>query len=610
LSGTNLSGALVQVDGVTISPTSNTDTSIVFTMPAGSAGTTASIVITNNLGSYTLNNAFFRIPAPLLTSASPTTTSAAGGAVMELQGQYFSGSTQVNVNGQSVAFTLLSETRITFSSPAGTPGTTASVTVTSPAGTSNPLAAFYFNPLPTITGLSVTSSPLAGGANVTLLGSGFATAATVSFGSIPTVSFTILSDSQIQFAVPSSNSAGVVAVGVVTANGSVSLQSAFTYLPAPTLFTNSPSLVTTLGGSIVALTGTGLASTQRVFVGTQTVSFAVVSDTVLRLSTSATAAGSYNVGIQTPGGTATLSQALTFTSSSIAPVITSITPTSGSVAGGYLITILGRFFSGSYSAAVVVTINGVTASGVTVLDDGTLTFTAPAGVVGNSLDVVVTTGGGSASLIGAFSYLGNQTGSARNDSAITSPMIFSISSRVFVSATKSLTISGVNLANVSELHVGGMVASIYANTDSTVSFVLPKLATGTWNLVLVNSLGSLTYLGAITVVAEPEVPTKKPGKLLAWRFLPSFKADSKALGDSQRQVIINLAKQFKNSRVAICWAYNPRSASIKNSSTIGSARAKLVCDALAKELGVRVSVRMRSAPSTSHINKVAVQFWK
>jgi hypothetical protein len=274
-----------------------------------------------------------------------------------------------------------------------------------------------------------------------------------------------------------------------------------------------------------------------------------------------------------------------------------------------MITILGRFFSGSYSAALTVAINGVTASGVSVLDDGTVTLIAPAGVVGNFLDVVVTTGGGSASLIGAFSYLGNQTGSARNDSTPTSPMIFSISSRVVVSTTKSLTISGVNLANVSELHVGGIAVSISANTDSTVNFVLPKLAIGTWNLVLVNSLGSLTYLRAITVIAESELPLKRPGMLVAWRFLPSFKANLKALSNTQHQAIINLAKQFENSRAAICWGYTSKYAT-NQANAASSARAKMVCDALASKLGVNVSVRLRNAPSASHINKVAIQFWK
>jgi hypothetical protein len=260
--------------------------------------------------------------------------------------------------------------------------------------------------------------------------------------------------------------------------------------------------------------------------------------------------------------------------------------------------------------SVTVAINGITVSGVTVVDDNTLTFTAPAASAGNSLDVVVTTGGGSATLVGAFSYLPQQTSSTQSIPVHTPPWIWSISSRVVTPSTQSLTISGGNLGSISELRIGGIAVSISANTDTTVSFVLPKLAVGTWNLFLLNSLGSLTYLRAITVVAEPDVPITKPGQLMAWRFLPSFKANSKALSAVHRQSIGKLAKQFETSRTAICWAYNPRIASTKNTAAISSARAKLVCEALAKELGVRVSVRMRNAPSTSHANKVAIQFWR
>jgi formylglycine-generating enzyme required for sulfatase activity len=82
------------------------------------------------------------------------------------------------------------------------------------------------------------------------------------------------------------------------------------------------------------------------------------------------------------------------------PVISSVAPGAGSIAGGTTITITGSNLLG----ASAVTVGGVAASGVTVIDASTLTAVTPAGTVG-ARDVVVTTSGGSATAAGAFTYL-------------------------------------------------------------------------------------------------------------------------------------------------------------------------------------------------------------
>ena len=82
------------------------------------------------------------------------------------------------------------------------------------------------------------------------------------------------------------------------------------------------------------------------------------------------------------------------------PTITSITPTSGSTAGGTAITITGTSLTGATS----VTVGGVAATSVVVVSSTSVTAVTPAGTVG-AKSVAVTTPSGSASLASAFTYV-------------------------------------------------------------------------------------------------------------------------------------------------------------------------------------------------------------
>jgi len=82
------------------------------------------------------------------------------------------------------------------------------------------------SPKPTITSLNPNTGPIAGGASVKILGTGFEGAVAVSFGSAP-ATFKVDSDSQISAVVPASPTAGPVSVTVKTKGGSAS--ASFTY---------------------------------------------------------------------------------------------------------------------------------------------------------------------------------------------------------------------------------------------------------------------------------------------------------------------------------------------------------------------------------------------
>jgi len=82
-------------------------------------------------------------------------------------------------------------------------------------------------PKPTIASLNPNTGPVAGGASVKILGSGFVGALTVTFGS-ESAKFNVDSDGQISAALPSSAAAGPVSVTVKTKGGSAI--ASFTYV--------------------------------------------------------------------------------------------------------------------------------------------------------------------------------------------------------------------------------------------------------------------------------------------------------------------------------------------------------------------------------------------
>lgn len=81
------------------------------------------------------------------------------------------------------------------------------------------------------------------------------------------------------------------------------------------------------------------------------------------------------------------------------PKVTSITPATGTTAGGTAVTILGQDFTG----ATVVTIGGTTLGSLVIVDDTHITGTTPAKTAG-AKDLVITTPAGTVTKTGYFTY--------------------------------------------------------------------------------------------------------------------------------------------------------------------------------------------------------------
>ncbi|MFD6356924.1 IPT/TIG domain-containing protein, partial [Nocardia tengchongensis] len=322
ITGTGFTGPITVRFGTTATTfTLDSPTQITAIAPAGSVGTVQVTVTTSAGTSNGVSYTYLAVPA--LISISPSQGTTAGGTTVTLTGSGLTGVTAVSFGGAPAAsFTVDSNTQITAVTPAGTG--IVSVTVTGPGGTSNPVVYVYVV-VPTITSISPTAGPTAGGNNVTITGTGFIGPLTVRFGSTATI-FTVNSATQITAIAPA-HTAGTVQV-TVTGSGGASNGVSYTYAAVPTLTSIAPVSGSVTGGTTVVLTGTNLIGATAVsFGGTPATSFTVNSATQITAVAPAHVAGTVQVTVTTAGGT---SNGVAYTYVAV-PTLTTVVPNLGSV---------------------------------------------------------------------------------------------------------------------------------------------------------------------------------------------------------------------------------------------------------------------------------------
>ncbi len=168
---------------------------------------------------------------------------------------------------------------------------------------------------PTVTGVTPTGGPPAGGTKVTITGTHFVASATVHFGASAGTSVTLVSATKLTAIAPS-GSPGSVDVTVTTPGGGTSKTSAkdlYAYGP-PSLASFAPSSATT--GSKVTILGTGFAAGVKVVFGTlASPSVAISSGTkIIAVVPNGAVAGAITVtNASAPSGTVTSPTAFTVT---------------------------------------------------------------------------------------------------------------------------------------------------------------------------------------------------------------------------------------------------------------------------------------------------------
>ena len=171
-----------------------------------------------------------------VSGASPATGPTSGGTVVTITGKGFQAGAAVKFGGaQSTAVTVASSTQINAMSPTASSGAV-SITVTDPDSQSASLpSGFTYSSGPAVSSVSPNLGPVIGGTTVKILGSGFQSGASVTFGGIAATSVTLASATEIQAVSPVSP-AGTVSIAVTnTDSQSAALASAFTYFHTVTL---------------------------------------------------------------------------------------------------------------------------------------------------------------------------------------------------------------------------------------------------------------------------------------------------------------------------------------------------------------------------------------
>jgi hypothetical protein len=189
------------------------------------------------------------------------------------------------------------------------------VTVTTSAGTSATSAAdlFTYYGHATITGLSPTGGPTAGGTLVIITGSSFSGASAVTFGGTAATLFTVSSATTIRAVAPA-RAAGSVDVRVTTSTGTSATSAAdlYTYYAHATIIGLSPTGGPTAGGTSVTITGTNLSGVTAVTFGGSAAAITHTTATSITVTTPAHAAGKVDVTVTTPGGRTTATAAYTY----------------------------------------------------------------------------------------------------------------------------------------------------------------------------------------------------------------------------------------------------------------------------------------------------------
>jgi IPT/TIG domain-containing protein len=364
--------------------------------PAGTG--TVDVAVTSGGGTATLPGGYRYVPAPSLSSVAPAAGPEAGGTRVTLRGSHLTDVSAMRFGDAAVGdFAVVDDSTITLTTPPG--HGTVTVYVGSPGGYGSLAGAFTYSPPPVLTGVTPASGPERGGNHVLLAGRNFTRTSDtrVFFGDREATPVNVVSSTSIDVVAPSGH--GTVGVGVDESFGSSRLANAYTYIPPPTLSSISPARGPASGGTLVTLRGANFGRADDLHVafgGSPATGVTLVDATTLTARTPA-GSGVVDVRVSNSNGDASLPGAFTYLPP---PSLDSISPPSGSVAGGTGVTLHGANFSPAESTSV--RFGASSALEVHVVASDTITCLTPPGT--GTVDVVLANSNGSATLAGAFTY--------------------------------------------------------------------------------------------------------------------------------------------------------------------------------------------------------------
>jgi hypothetical protein len=419
----------------------------------------------------------FGVEPPSVSSVSPAGGALAGGTSVDIKGSRFTGTTAVKFgSANATSFTVVSGNRITASSPAG--AGTVDVTVTTPSGTSATGPADRFTYGPNVTSVSPNRGPSSGATSVTVSGTDLAGATAVDFGATPATSFKVNSQNSITAVSPEGS--GTVDVRVVDpeATSAASAADQFSYVFPPTVVSVSPAGGPEEGGTEVTITVTGTEPNEvtAVHFGMSSASFFANNEGSIT-AFSPPGVGVVDITVTAFGGTSLTSFADQFRYVP-PPTVTSVSPATGSSSGGTSVTITGT----NLDEPSAVSFGAADASSVLVNSENSITATAPAGTPGATVDVTVTTLGGTTATSAAdqFRYLQN------------APLLVSqvSPSTGGLSGATTVAITGSAFVGATAVHFGSTSATSFTVTAQHKIKAIAPAGTGTVDVTVTTPEGT------------------------------------------------------------------------------------------------------------------------
>jgi hypothetical protein len=520
-------------------------TQITATTPAGSAG---AVTVTVTVGGQTgsLANAFtYASPTspPTVSGVSPNSGSTGGGTAVTIAGTNFAAGAAVTFGGTAATnVAVVSGTEITAMTPAGS-AEAVTVTVTNPGAQSGSLANGFTYVVVATTAITYvqgnfgtpqtaestvkvayTVAQVAGDLNVLVVGwndsTAVVSAVTDSSGNTytravgPTVQSGYASQSIYYAKNIASAAAGTNSVTVTFASAAtnpdiriIEYKGADPSNPVDVTAASSGNSASSSGSATTTnstdlIFGANLVQTSTTGAGSGfTGRLMTTPDGDIAEDEMVTATGSYSATAPASPSGEWIMQMVAFrtpTGVTTPPTVSSVSPNSGSTAGGIAVTITGT----NFAAGAAVTLGGTAATNVAVVSGTQITATTPAGSAG-AVTVTVTVSGQSGSLASGFTYTSSGTPSLTSISVTpANPTILNGASQQFTATGKYSDGSTQNLtASVSWSSLDQNVATIAAGGLATAA------GTGTSTIEAASSSisGSTTLTATSSSSAAPEL---------------------------------------------------------------------------------------------------------
>ncbi len=254
---------------------------------------------------------------------------------------------------------------------------------------------------PMVTSVSPNEGKAAGGDSVTITGVNFGSASAVHFGAASATSFEVESSNTITATAPAGT--GTVDITVTTPAGTSPVKAAdrYTYRPPPAITKLSVKGGPATGGTVVTITGTGFTGVSGVsFGGVPASEVKVLSATSLTATTPANVAGTAMVTVTSVGGTSATSTKTRF---KYAPVVESLSPPNGPVAGGNTVTVTGVGFIVGTGTVKFKFGKGASKS-VQCTSSSSCTVLVPAAKAPGSVDITATAAKAKGTLAGGYTF--------------------------------------------------------------------------------------------------------------------------------------------------------------------------------------------------------------